>query len=126
MLPGISNILTQGGSRDSAVSIGTGYWLDVRSRDSAVGIATGYGLDYLGVGVRTPVRSRIFSSPRHPDQLWCPPNFPSNWYRSSFPGGVRRLGRELSNSPPASAEVKKMWIYRYIHSPIRLHGVVFN
>jgi hypothetical protein len=32
-----------------------------RSRDSVVGTATGYGLDDRGVGVRVPVRSRIFS-----------------------------------------------------------------
>jgi hypothetical protein len=35
----------------------------VRSRDSVVGIAAGYGLDDRGVGVRVPVRSRIFTSP---------------------------------------------------------------
>jgi hypothetical protein len=28
-----------------------------------------------------------------------------------FPGGVKRSGREADHSPPASAEVKKMWIY---------------
>jgi hypothetical protein len=28
----------------------------------------------------------------------------------SFPG-VKRKGREADHSPPASAEVKKMWIY---------------
>jgi hypothetical protein len=33
-----------------------------RSRDSSVGIATCYGLDDRGVGVRVPVRSRIFST----------------------------------------------------------------
>jgi hypothetical protein len=38
-----------------------------RSRDSAIGIATGYGLDDRGVGVRVPLGSRIFSSPRRPD-----------------------------------------------------------
>jgi hypothetical protein len=37
------------------------------NRDSSVGIATGYGLDDRGVGVRVPVGSRIFSSPRRPD-----------------------------------------------------------
>jgi hypothetical protein len=36
---------------------------------SPVGIATGYELDNCGVGVRVPVGSRIFSSPRHPDRL---------------------------------------------------------
>jgi hypothetical protein len=29
----------------------------------------------------------------------------------SFPG-VKRQGREANHSPPTSAEVKKMWIYR--------------
>jgi hypothetical protein len=37
--------------------------------DSVVGIATGYGLNDGGVGVRVPVGSRIFSSPRRPDRL---------------------------------------------------------
>jgi hypothetical protein len=71
------------------------------SRDSVVGIATGYGLDDRGVGVRVSVGSRIFSSPRRPDRLWGPPNLLSNGYR----------GREADHSSPASAEVKKMWIY---------------
>jgi hypothetical protein len=31
----------------------------------------------------------------------------------SFPG-VKRPGREADRSPPASAEVKKMWIYTSI------------
>jgi hypothetical protein len=54
-------------------------------RDSAVGIATGYGLDDRGVGVRVPLGSRIFSSPRLPDRLWDPPNLLSNGYRGFFP-----------------------------------------
>jgi hypothetical protein len=41
-----------------------------RSRDSSIGIEAGYGLDALGVGVQVPVGSRIFFSPRHPDQPW--------------------------------------------------------
>jgi hypothetical protein len=49
-----------------------------KSRDSAVGIATGYALDDQGVGVRVPVGSRIFSSPRRPDRLWGPLNLLSN------------------------------------------------
>jgi hypothetical protein len=40
------------------------------SRDSAVGIATGCGLEDREDGVRIPVGSRIFSSPRRPDRLW--------------------------------------------------------
>jgi hypothetical protein len=81
------------------------------SRGSAVGIATGYGLDDRGVGVRVPVGSRIFSSPSRPDGLWGPPNLLSNWYRGSLSPRVKRPRREADYSPPASAEVKKMWIY---------------
>jgi hypothetical protein len=58
-----------------------------KSQDSAVGIATGYELDGRGVGVRVPVRSRIFSSPRRPDRLWCPPSLLSNEYWGFFPWG---------------------------------------
>jgi hypothetical protein len=57
------------------------YHYALGSRDSVVGIATGYGLDERGVGVRVPVGSRIFSSPRRPDRLWGPPSFLSNGYR---------------------------------------------
>jgi hypothetical protein len=59
----------------------------------SVGIATGYGLDDRRVGVRLPVGSRILS----------------NGYRRSCPGD--KAAREADHSPPASAEVKKMWIY---------------
>jgi hypothetical protein len=58
-----------------------------RSRDTSVGIATGYGLDDRGVGVRAPVGSRIFSSPRRPDRPWSPPNLLSNGYLGLFPRG---------------------------------------
>jgi hypothetical protein len=81
-----------------------------RSRHSIVGIATGYRLDDRRVGVRVPVGSRIFSFPRRPGRLWGPTNFLSNGYRGSSPR-VKRPGREADNSPPVSAEVKKMWIY---------------
>jgi hypothetical protein len=57
----------------------------VDSRDSAVGIAIGYGMDDRGVGVRVPVRSRIFTSPRRPDRLSGSPNLLSSGYRGLFP-----------------------------------------
>jgi hypothetical protein len=74
-------------------------------------IATGYGLDDRGIGVQVPVGSTIFSSPRCPDRFWDPPNFLSIGYRRLFTRGVKRSEREADHSPPASAEVKKMWIY---------------
>jgi hypothetical protein len=59
----------------------------IRSRDSAVGIATGYGLNDRGFGVRVPIGSRVFSSPRRPDRLWGSPNLLSNGYLGRFPRG---------------------------------------
>jgi hypothetical protein len=82
-----------------------------RFLDSGAGIATGYGLDDRGFGVRVAVGARIFSFPRCPDRLWGPPNLLSNGYEILFPPGVKRPGREADHSPPASAEVKKMWVY---------------
>jgi hypothetical protein len=58
----------------------------VRSRDSVVGIVTGYGLDDRGVGVRVPVGSRIFSSPRRPDRLWSSPSLLSSGYGGKLAG----------------------------------------
>jgi hypothetical protein len=49
-----------------------------------VDIATGYGLDDQGIGVRVPVESAIFSSPRRPDRLWDLPSLLSNGYRGLF------------------------------------------
>jgi hypothetical protein len=43
--------------------------MELAAGDSSVGIATGYGLDDREGGVRVPVGSRIFSSPRRPDLL---------------------------------------------------------
>jgi hypothetical protein len=38
---------------------------------------------------------------------------------------VKQQGREAGHSPPASAKVKKMWIYTSV-PPIRFHDVVLN
>jgi hypothetical protein len=35
------------------------------------------------------------------------------------------LGHEADHSPPSSAKVKE-WMELYLHSPIRLHGVVLS
>jgi hypothetical protein len=87
------------------------------TENSVVVIATGYGLDGCGVWFRVPLGSRIFSSPRRPKWLWGPPNRLSNGYWGFSPG-VKRTGREADHSAPASAEVKKMWIYIFTpHTP---------
>jgi hypothetical protein len=44
--------------------------------------------------------------------------------RDSFPG-VKRPGREADHTPPSSAEFKEC-VELCLHSPIRLHGVVFS
>jgi hypothetical protein len=87
-------------------------WVNYKlQRDSAVGIATGYGLDDRGVGVRVPVGSRIFSSPRRPDWFLGPTQSPIQWIPGALSLGVKRQGREVDHLPPASAEVKKTWTY---------------
>jgi hypothetical protein len=84
------------------------------SRGSVAGMATGYGLDYWGVGVRVPLGSRIFFSPRRPDRLWCPPSLLSNGLPGALFPVSKAARHEADHSPPASAEVKKMWIYTSI------------
>jgi hypothetical protein len=89
------------------------------SRDSSVGIATGYGLDDRGFGVGVPVWTRIFTPPFRPDWLWSPSSLLSNRHRGPFPWGVKW---PLTSNKPQGQE--NMGVY--IHSPIRLHGVVLN
>jgi hypothetical protein len=57
------------------------------SRDSSVSIATGYGLEDRGVGVPVTVRSRSFSSPRRPDRLWGRARLLSKGYWGILPRG---------------------------------------
>jgi hypothetical protein len=48
------------------------------SRDSAVGVTNIYG-------VKFPVGTKFFFSPRLPDWLWSRPSFESNEYRGFSP-----------------------------------------
>jgi hypothetical protein len=81
------------------------------SLDCVVGIATGYRLDGRGVGVRVPVRSSIFSSPRRPDWPTGSTQPPIRWVPGALFPGFKRPGRETERSPLISVEVKKIWIY---------------
>jgi hypothetical protein len=83
----------------------------IRSRDRVVGIETSYGSADRGVGVRVPVGSRIFSKLSRPALRSTQP--PIQWVPGALIPGVKRPGREAHHSPPASAEVKKMWIYTF-------------
>jgi hypothetical protein len=74
------------------------------ARDSTVSIATGYGLDDREVGVRVPIESRNFSSPRRPDGFWGPSSLLFNGYcGGGLSAGVKRPGREVDHSSPTSA-----------------------
>jgi hypothetical protein len=80
------------------------------NRDSVVGAATAYGLDDRGVVDRVPVVSRIlFSTSSRPALGSTQP--PTQWVPEALFPAVKRPRREADNSSPASAEVKKMWIY---------------
>jgi hypothetical protein len=70
--------------------------LDYYNSDSSVGIATGCRLDGQEVGVRVPVGSRIFSSPRRPNRIWGPPRLQNNGYRRFFPQGYSDRSVTLS------------------------------
>jgi hypothetical protein len=85
------------------------YSLDRRRRGCVVSIATSCELDERGVGVRVPVGSRIFSMSSRPVLGSTQP--PIQWVPAALSPRVKRQGRETEHSPPASADVKKMWIY---------------
>jgi hypothetical protein len=97
--------------------------VNLGSRDSIGGIVTSYGLDDHRVRVRVPVGSRIFLFTSSTLALG-PTQPPLHWVPGALSPGVKQPGREVDNSPPTSAEIKKMWIYTC--TPIRLNGVVLN
>jgi hypothetical protein len=50
---------------------------------------------------------------------------PIQWVPGALSLGAKRPGREADHSPPSSVEVKEC-VELYIHSPIRLQGVVLS
>jgi hypothetical protein len=78
-------------------------------RISVVGRAKGYGLDDLGVRVRVPVGSRMFSTSSRPALEPTQPRI--QWAPGALSPGVKRPGLEADHLPVTSVEVKNMWIY---------------
>jgi hypothetical protein len=77
------------------------------------------------IGVRFPAEagnflldtvSRPILGPAQPTTQWVP------WCLSL---GVKRPGREADHSPPSSTEAREC-VELYLHSPIRLNGVVLS
>jgi hypothetical protein len=50
---------------------------------------------------------------------------PIQWVPGALSLGVKRPRREADHSPPSSVDVKEC-VELYLHSPIRLHGVVLS
>jgi hypothetical protein len=85
---------------------------------------TGYGLDIPG-SIPGSVRFSLLHSVQTGSGAH-PASYPMGT-GDSLPqegGGVQRQGYEAHHTPPSSAEVKKVELY--LHSPICLHGIVFN
>jgi hypothetical protein len=95
------------------------------SRDSSVGIMTGYRLDDRMINVRFPVGLGIFLFDTVSRPALGPTQPPIQWVPRALSLGVKRPGREADHSPPSSADVQEC-AELYLHSPIRLHGVVLS
>jgi hypothetical protein len=68
-----------------------------RSLDSSVSIVTSLYAEHVG---STPGRIEIFSSsPKHPDNLWCPPSCLINVYQALLPRRLQQPGLKLTTLP---------------------------
>jgi len=79
-----------------SVLLGTGtlFWeISPRSPES-IGDKTAYATGWIARGLNSDRRKIFFSSPRHPDRMWGPPNL---IFSRSFPR-VKRPGRQVYNS----------------------------
>jgi hypothetical protein len=90
------------------------------SRDSSVSITTGYGLDgrrsILGKG-----EIFLFSTASRAAQGSAQP--PIQWVSGAVSPGVKRPGREADNSPPSSADVKNCGAIPPLHHTHSWHSV---
>jgi hypothetical protein len=92
--------------------------IQAMSGASSVGIATDYRLDDRMIGGSLPAGAGNFS-------LLGPTQPPIQWVPAALSFRVKRPGRETDHSPPSSGEVEEC-VELYLHSPIRLHGVIFR
>jgi hypothetical protein len=69
------------------------------------------------------VKNVLFSTSSRPALRSTQP--PIQWVPGDVSSGIKRPGREADHSPPASAEVKKMWINTST-LPYAYMGVVLN
>jgi hypothetical protein len=67
-----------------------------------VGITNGYGLDDGGIGVRVPVRSRIFSSLRRPEGTLGSIQPHMQWVPGTLSAEVKRPKLVSNHSLPAN------------------------
>jgi hypothetical protein len=98
----------------------------VASRDSSVSIATGYGSDNRMIGVRYPEGAGNFFPFHHRVQTGSGVH-PASYQMGTgvLSLGIKRPGREADHSSLSSAKVKNAWSYTST-PPMRFHGVVFN
>jgi hypothetical protein len=86
-----------------------------------------YGLDDPVSGVRFPAGLGIFLFTTASRTALGPTQPPIQWVPGAISLGVKRPGREADHSPSSSAEVKnEECVELYLHSPIRLDGVVLS
>jgi hypothetical protein len=83
------------------------------SQNILVGIATGYGLQERGSqsSSHCRVKNCLFSTLSRPALGSIKPSI--QWKLAVLSPGIKRQGREANHSLPASADIKKIWIYIY-------------
>jgi hypothetical protein len=79
--------------------------------DSTLGMVTGYGLDDRGGRSWSPGRIKNFLFSKSSRPALRSTQHSIQWVQGALSLAVKRPGREADHSPPASAEVKKLWIY---------------
>jgi hypothetical protein len=85
--------------------------------------ATGWTIGVLGFDSRLGLGIFLFTTASRTALRTTQP--PIQWVPGALSLGVKRPGREADHSPSSSAEVKEC-VELYLHSPIRLHGMVLS